>query len=100
MAKEFGDPWEDRYHFKTKPTVRAHLRIQSALVRRDGSVPGLLYVAVLIARLVSLYSRTKSRIRDDVARLLDRADIALKSYDKTWCIHNTSRLASRTAYEA
>ena len=28
--------------------------------------------------------------------LPDRADIALKSYDKTWCIHNTSRLASPT----
>ena len=28
--------------------------------------------------------------------LPDRADVALKSYDKTWCIHNTSRLASPT----
>ena len=28
--------------------------------------------------------------------LPDRADLALKSYDKTWCIHNTSRLASPT----
>ena len=26
----------------------------------------------------------------------DRADIALKSYDKTWCVHNTSCLASPT----
>ena len=28
MAKEFGDPWVGRHHFKTKPTVRAHLRNQ------------------------------------------------------------------------
>ena len=28
--------------------------------------------------------------------LPDRAEVALKSYDKTWCIHNTSRLASPT----
>ena len=31
MAKECGDPWEDRHRFKTKPTVRAHLRNQKQL---------------------------------------------------------------------
>ena len=33
---------------------------------------------------------------DELRELPDRADLALKSYDKTWCIHNTSRLASPT----
>jgi hypothetical protein len=28
VEKEFGDRWEDRHHFKTKPAVRAHLRNQ------------------------------------------------------------------------
>ena len=31
MAKEFGDRWEGRHRFKTKPTVRAHLRNQKQL---------------------------------------------------------------------
>src|SRR4029077_13052126 len=31
VAEECGDPWEDRYHFRTKPTVRAHLRNQKQL---------------------------------------------------------------------
>jgi len=71
VARECGDRWAGRHHFKTKPTVRAHLRTvgsgditpvftSCALVAAMEAMTGLLYVAVLIAQLVSLYSRAKS----------------------------------------
>jgi hypothetical protein len=63
VAKESGDRWEDRYHFKTKPTVGyGEITPVSQAARwlaAMEAMTGLLYVAVLIARLVSLYSRAK-----------------------------------------
>jgi hypothetical protein len=59
VAKECGDRWEGRYHFKTKPTVGySGITPVSRLARwlaAMEAMTGLLYVAVLIARLVSLY---------------------------------------------
>jgi hypothetical protein len=64
VAKEFGDPWADRQHFKTKPIIGYGDITPVSQVARwlpaMEAMTGLLYVAVLIARLVSLYSTTKS----------------------------------------
>src|SRR4029077_10737338 len=75
VEKEFGDRWEDRHHFKTKPAVRAHLRNQRQWYGEF---------------LAAVPQATMWRA------LPDCAEVALKSYDKTWCVHNASRLASPT----
>ena len=71
MAKEFGDPWAGRYHFKTKPTVRAQLRNQKQWYAE-------FYRAFLPLPFGS-------------APAPERAGLALKSYGKTRYIHNSSR---------
>ena len=75
MAEECGDQWEDRHHFKNRADrpstyfsfitlstvgyadITPVSRIARWLAAME-AMTGLLYVAVLITRLVPLYSRT------------------------------------------
>ena len=80
MAEECGDRWEDRHHFKNQADRPEHtLRNQKQWYAE--------FLSLVIPEAKLMW-----RWRE----LPDRADLALKSYDKTWCIHNTSRLASPT----
>ena len=72
MEKEFGDPWEGREHFKTKPTIGYGDIAPVPRITRSRAVmeamTGLLLLAFSVVQLVSLYSSANLRIRDDVAR--------------------------------